>query len=411
MRNVWLLTKREYLERVRTRAFLIFTLLTPAFMFCVTVLPGKLATMKSSAAHIVVVASEQALGDAIRQNLLKSLSAFTKAPEVEVTTDASDASREALISRVSHGKIEGFLWATKDAIDQRSVSYSSRSASDFMEKPALENALQQALIHQRFAQRGFSTEEVEALLRPVNIRSIPLSQGKSTKFDQQGVFAAGFFMLMLMYMTVLIYGMNVMRSVLEEKSSRILEVLLSTASAREIMAGKILGVGAVGLTQIGIWGVLSASYPATAGSLLAIHLSGADWAAFAVFFLLGYFLYSALCGAIGAALNSEQEAQQVNFIVAMPLILSVMIGIYVIRQPDDPVSVFFSLVPFCAPIIMLLRIMLHRPDFWQIGLSIALMLATIYFMVVLCSKIYRVGILMYGKRPTLPEIVKWLRYS
>jgi ABC-2 type transport system permease protein len=222
-------------------------------------------------------------------------------------------------------------------------------------------------------------------------------------------------MVMIMYMTVLLYGINVMRAILEEKTSRIMEVMLSTASAREMMAGKILGVGAVGLTQIAIWAVAAAIFSGGALFASAATLKGVIslklLVFFAVFFLLGYALYSVLCAAVGSMVNSEQEAQQMQFVVMMPMILSVIILVNIIQNPSTPLAFWGSIFPLTAPLIMFTRVALESPPAWQIGLSIVLMLATVYGLVWLCGRIYRVGILMYGKKPTLPEIIKWIKYA
>jgi ABC-2 type transport system permease protein len=220
-----------------------------------------------------------------------------------------------------------------------------------------------------------------------------------------------------MYMTVLLYGINVMRSILEEKTSRIMEVMLSTASAKDLMAGKILGVGAVGLTQVGIWvavaGVMSAGTIIAAASQIKGLISPSLLIYFGVYFLLGYVLYSTLCAAVGSMVNSEQEAQQMQFLVMMPMILAVIFIANIFQHPNSPIAIFGSLFPFTSPLVMFSRISMQQGQVppWQIGLSIALMLATIYGMVWLCGRIYRVGILMYGKKPNLPEIMKWIKYA
>jgi ABC-2 type transport system permease protein len=222
-----------------------------------------------------------------------------------------------------------------------------------------------------------------------------------------------------MYMTVLLYGINVMRSILEEKTSRIMEVMLSTATSREMMAGKILGVGAVGLTQVGIWAAAAAAFAGyavvTSGMLKQVKAAMNPMLLiyFVVFFLLGYVLYSTLCAAVGSMVNSEQEAQQMQFLVMMPMILAIIFITNIFMHPNSSIAVFGSLFPFTAPLVMFSRIAMQGGDIpaWQIGLSIALMLATIYGMIWLCGRIYRVGILMYGKKPTLPEIMKWIKYA
>ncbi len=223
-------------------------------------------------------------------------------------------------------------------------------------------------------------------------------------------------MVMLLYTVVLIYGLAVMRSVIEEKSTRILEVLLSTVTSKELLAAKIIGVGAVGLTQILVWVtfalVFSVPGLVAAKSFLGeVHIPLVAIVAFAVFFLLGYLLYSAMYAAIGSMVNTDQEAQQMQFPALIPLVLGVVLMNPVIQHPNSALAFWLSLVPFFAPILMLLRIVIEQPPMWQIGLCIAIILATIYGLLVLASRIYRVGILMYGKRPTLPELRRWLRYA
>ena len=220
----------------------------------------------------------------------------------------------------------------------------------------------------------------------------------------------------MLFTTVLVYGISVMRSVLEEKNSRVMEVLLSALTPKELMAGKIIGVAAVGLTQIAIWAALGAVLGgpyalAARGALQGVSIPPATLIFFAVFFLLGYLLYSSMYAALGALVSTDQEGQQLQIVVMGPLLFAYLMMFGVLRQPNATFSLVLSLVPFFAPLLMYMRIMVQPPPAWQVALSIALMVATIYGMVSLCARIYRIGILMYGKRPTLPEIWKWLRYT
>ncbi len=257
--------------------------------------------------------------------------------------------------------------------------------------------------------------EVERLLMPVELDTVHITKGHEGA-SGMAVFLAGFFMVMLLYVNVLIYGISVMRSIIEEKNSRILEVLLSSVTAKELLAGKILGVGAVGLTQIVIWLVMSAlvSTPgivAAKSYLSNVHIPVSAMAWFGVFFLLGYFLYSTMYAGLGAMVNSDQEAQQMQWPAMLPIVLSIFLAGPVMQQPDSQIAVWLSLVPFFAPILMFIRVMAGQPPAWQLVLCLALMLVTIYGLLVLSSRIYRVGILMYGKRPTLAELRRWLKYA
>jgi len=276
----------------------------------------------------------------------------------------------------------------------------------------MERAISQGMRRQTLKNKGLTDADIEGALKPVDLAA-QSPEGKD-KPDPQKLFFTVLALTMVLYMTILLYGVNVMRAILEEKTSRVMEVMLSTATSQELMTGKILGVSAVGLTQVGIWAVVAGGLPlVAAGSagLLQGVLTPGLLVYFAVFFLLGFALYSTLCAAIGAMVNSEQEAQQLQIVVMMPLILSVIIMVNIIQYPASPLAFWASLFPFTSPLIMLTRLALQPPPTWQIVLSIALLLVAVYGCAWLCARIYRVGILMYGKKPTLPEIVKWIKYA
>jgi ABC-2 type transport system permease protein len=253
-------------------------------------------------------------------------------------------------------------------------------------------------------------------LKSYKIDAVQWVNGRVKKSSEGLQFVSVLILGVVMYMTVLIFGMSVMRSVLQEKTSRIMEVLMSSVSAGDLMAGKILGVGAVGLTQIAIWASMASFAAAPGAFAFSAVIKQANYTLatgiyFAIFFLLGFFLYSALCAALGAMVSSEQEAQQIQMFVVMPLMLSFFFMFLAMRVPNDPRVVLVSMVPFAAPLVMYARIVVQTPPFWQIATCIGVMIATLYLVLLVTSRIYRVGILMYGKRPTLPEIIKWIRYA
>lgn len=216
-----------------------------------------------------------------------------------------------------------------------------------------------------------------------------------------------------MYFTIVQYGMNVSRSIIEEKTSRIFEVLLATIQPQEMLAGKVLGVGAVGLTQIGIWITAALLYFGVAikASGVPFPLTGVQIVAFFTFFLLGYTLFSSVAAALGAMCSSEQELQQLNMILMLPLILCSVFIFKIITDSDSLLAKAFSFFPFTTPLIMYVRISIHQPPVWQIALAVFDLIVTIAIVIWMASKIYRVGILMYGKKPNLPEIMRWLKYS
>jgi ABC-2 type transport system permease protein len=434
--NTWIIIKREYLERVRQRSFIVLTLLLPAIMIGAFVIPAKLSSMKGSKMQrLVVVTSTPQFGEIVRQQLLASskpddeTSGTGKDKDkdaddddksgrnyaIEVDANASEAERAVLRNRINSGDIDGYLWLSDDAVAARKVSYYGREASGFMEKSWLRDQLDRAILLRELAQRGVGSAQADDLLKPVKLETVRVEGGKETKANDKGMFFAIFAMVMLLYTAVIFYGVSVMRAVLEEKNSRVMEVLLSSATSTELMAGKLIGVGAVGLTQIVIWIVMAGVYAlpalAVSASTGEIRIPPLTLAAFALFFLLGYLLFSSIYAAIGAVITSEQEGQQLQFLIVLPLIISVFMMGPVMRAPDAPVAVWTSMVPFFSPVLMYLRIAVQPPPVWQIALSLLLLVGTIAGILVLCARIYRIGILMYGKRPTLPEIVKWLKYA
>jgi ABC-2 type transport system permease protein len=431
MHNILIIAKREYLERVRSRSFVIMTLFIPALMFGVSVVPTLLANRGSNETKsMIVVSSDRETAELIRSSIeqqqdqqktdsnpASSVGKKRSLPPthftVQVSTNATQAERDALTEKVKQKQLDGFLWATPDAIAARKLDFVTRDTSSFIDNSVLGRTISDAVVHQSLKSKGLKDADIESALEPVKVEAVsPLGKGAP---NPQTTFIVTLGLVMVMYMTVLLYGINVMRSILEEKTSRIMEVMLSTASAKEMMAGKILGVGAVGLTQVGIWAIAASAGVGYAGAITGM-LKGAFnpvlLAYFVVYFLLGYVLYSTLCAAVGSMVNSEQEAQQMQFLVMMPMILSVIFIVNIFQHPSGPLAVFGSLFPFTAPLVMFSRIAMQpETSPWQIGISIALMVATIYAMVWLCGRIYRVGILMYGKKPNLPEIMKWIKYA
>jgi ABC-2 type transport system permease protein len=227
--------------------------------------------------------------------------------------------------------------------------------------------------------------------------------------------------VILLYMSLLMYGIITMRSVLEEKTTRTMEVLISAVTPSQLLAGKILGVAGVAITQFLIWGatvVLLGSYGVAmaamggAGSLMSgIHVPASLMICAVVYFFCGYFLYSAMFAAVGAACSSEQDAQQLQWIAMAPLVFTMLIYSVVLNDSTSRLAVILSEIPFFGPVLMPLRMSLQTPPLWQLALSIVLLLLSIAVVILASAKIYRVGILMYGKRPTLPEMFRWLRYS
>ena len=412
MRNIWLIAKREYLERVRTRAFLISTLMIPLLMLG-GIVGSVLGTGRTRhASHITIVSRDQQLALDLQKELEGS-----KADQIvaDIISPGNTATKTALDSMLADGQIDGYLWITPaaHANARPTFSYTPRSSADIAAKAAITAALRTVLMRERLAHNGMVANDVDSLMEPVKVDTT--QAGKTA--ESTSSYVAIYVLFFLMYMVILLYGMNVARSIIEEKTSRVFEILLATIRPEEMMAGKVIGVGSVGLTQVAVWlltAILLTSgswLQAVAGQSVRISLSAPQLIYFVVFFLLGYLLYSSIAAALGAMVNSEQELQQLNMFLVMPLAGCMFALAPVISNPSGPVARIISLIPFCTPLIMYLRISLAPPPAWEIALSILLMIGTIYAILWCASRIYRVGILMYGKRPNLSEIMRWLKYS
>jgi ABC-2 type transport system permease protein len=257
-------------------------------------------------------------------------------------------------------------------------------------------------------------------VKSANLQIIKVSKtGESVEKGQTiGIAIA---LVVLLYMSLLMYGIITMRSVLEEKTTRTMEVLISAVTPSQLLAGKILGVAAVAMTQFLIWGatvILLGSYGVAmaamggAGSLISgIHVPASLMICAVIYFFCGYFLYSAMFAAVGAACSNEQDAAQLQWIAMAPLVFTMLIYSVVLNDSTSRLSVILSEIPFFSPVLMPLRVSLQTPPFWQIALSVSILLVSIVIVIWGSAKIYRIGILIYGKRPTLPELVRWLRYS
>ena len=427
MHNIFLFARREYLETVRKKSFIVMTILLPAMMFGFTVLPSMIASKHSGETqHIVIATSDAQFANDIHDQFNrpdadntsrrgKASDSANRNFDFQIDTNVSSQEEEALTQKVNSHEIDGYLWAPPQSLADRKFSYRSRNSGDLDTVGTLGSAVRSAMLQQSLRKHGASAQEIEDALKPVDVQAKKIENGRVTESSGMGTFFSVILLMILLYVTILMYSMSVMRSVLEEKNSRIFEVLLSTATPKELMAGKILGAAAVGITQIAIWTLAATPFAAQAisigGEQFHLNLSIGNMVFFGVFFILGFILYSALAAALGASVNSEQEAQQFQFVIMMPMIVSVIFMTPVILQPHSTMATVLSLIPFCTPLLMYIRILVETPPVWQITLSLVLLVGTIYAMLAICSRIYRVGILMYGKRPTLPEIMKWLKYA
>jgi ABC-2 type transport system permease protein len=410
------IVRREYLERVRTRSFVIATVLGPVLMAAMMIVPMIMATRSGKPLRVAVLDTTGSLQVAA-EAALRAARFDDKARFEVVPSDGSPAGvREAALKKeVLAGRLDGYVVLPAGALESATASYFGRSVSNRIDLRTMERSLSDLLLGERLENAGLDPTRIKQLTKELSLKTIQLSE-KGEREDRGAAVLFAIILMMILYMSIQMWGQALMTGVIEEKGSRVIEVLASGVPSTLLLSGKLLGIGAAGFTQLVVWtaslAVLStASVGMSPGFFSMPDLTPIMLVSFVLFFVLGFLLYAALYAAIGAAVNTVQEAQNFVFPVALPLIGGAMCFTVVLEAPDSALSVGLSLVPLISPLIMFLRIVVLTPPLWQIALSLVLLLATIVAVLWLSARIYRVGILMYGKKPTFPELMRWLRHS
>jgi ABC-2 type transport system permease protein len=416
VRKIWAVIRREFVERIRTRWFWIMALLGPLFFAAVFVLPTVLAGGGGIRQIVVVDATTGSVGARITQ-LLNDSPVFRA-----VRVSAGGEVVDSLTAEVEQKRLGGFLILTDAAVDSGKAEYRGSNVSGFATVGALQRTIGEVVSAVRLEREGVDPRIVARARIAVRLETKKIAGGKTTGETAAQSFSLAYFMGIILYTAILLYGINVMSSVLEEKTTRIVEVLVSSLRPFQLMLGKVLGVGAVSILQFLIWGVsariLLAHRPGflSAGDLgepdpvfQVPHVSGATAAVFITYFLGGFFLYSAMFAAVGAMSSSEQEARQAQQPVSWLLVLSFVSMFGMLNDPASAFSVTLSLVPFSAPIAMPVRWAAGNLPTYEIALSLAILAVSIVAVTWIAARIYRVGILMTGKRPNLRELVRWIK--
>ncbi len=431
MSKISLIIAREYNQRVKKRTFILTTLLMPILMAALMIIPGVLMMMDNAPKREVVVI------DPTGQIAPKMQS------QEKLTITATTLPYEQALK--AHPETYGFLIITENTLENPTdlELYTRESATIDVEN-ALKSQVRNVIYNHRIAQSGVEglAQIVETLKPSMAMATFTIgeSSAESTDSAQQSnsglsmgiAYATGF----ALYLFILLYGAMVMQGVIEEKSNRIIEVMISSIKPFELMMGKIIGVALTALTQVGIWIVLGTIGMIVAGNMMAPDVLDAAaqansmpsemagimnaltnpsyiWGivgAFIIFFLGGYLLYAAMFAAVGSAVDNVQDTQQLQLPVTIPIIFSLVIMMAVMKEPNSAMAFWFSIIPFTSPIIMMTRIPYGVPV-WELITSIVLLYGSFIFMTKFAAKIYRVGIFMYGKKPSLKEVIKWSRYK
>jgi len=425
-----LIIKREFISKVRNKSFIVMTFVSPIIFVAAAALIAYLSSMKADLKHI-----------GIHDQSGMFVGEF-KSDEQYKYHDVSMIEAEVLKDSVSQANYEGVLFIPKkDKLEDyaTAIEYVSEDSPSLGFIHDVESILSNKLLRQNLSLNGIDTVALDKSKIDVNMHLTKSSGEETVKGlnEMKVVIGSAFGYLIMMF--IIIYGNMVMRSVIEEKTNRIIEIIVSSIKPIQLMMGKIIGTTLAGILQFIIWAIVGLILMFVANTVFGLNTSTVpDSQAisevsklndiqvyfteflklpllsmvlyFLVYFIGGYFLYSSLYAAIGAAVDNETDTQQFMFPVIMPLMLGVYVGFFtVMNEPHGTIATIFSLVPFTSPIVMLMRIPFGVP-FYQIALSITLLFATFIAIVWVASKIYRVGILMYGKKITWKELFKWLKY-
>jgi ABC-2 type transport system permease protein len=424
--KIFAVIRREYLERVRTKAFWFATFLVPVFFLGYMAVQFAAIRKTSGERRVAVVDRTGQLAAPLARELAEREEARQKDNpgsrgihwilEPRPVTGSIEATKEALRKEVLEKKIYGYLVLDPKLLEEDRAEYYSISVSEFVALEQMERAINRTILRGKIAERGLPASLSKELEKRVDLKTLKVTSKGTTEEKGAGIIASIVF-LAIMYMTFFMYGFQNLRGVIEEKTNRIVELIIASVRPTELMIGKIVGIGLVGLTQYLVWSLvaMNLSLPGIAGLMAmgeggapAIPLSMIGY--FLLFFILGYFLYASIYTAIGAPFNTDQEAQQLAMIPSMLIVSGMAVYPAVMNSPNGSVAVFASLFPFTAPLMMFLRTAIAEPPPWQVGLSIVILILSTMGMAWFAGRIYRVGILMYGKKPTIPEILRWVRY-
>jgi ABC-2 type transport system permease protein len=427
MRKLWAVIEREYLERVRTRWFLVATVFGPLLFAAVLFFPSYMAGRERPSRDVarirILDATGTDLGRRIATELNGGILGDTTLTQLVLLDPAGLTAAEDSATRdVQSRRIKGYLVLGRALLGGGSARYAGINATAIADVRQLETIVEREVMVAKLRQAGMAAADAERLKRSRFVlraeRITPAGRGGSGRLNL--LFAVS--VATLLYMTILMYGQAVLRGVLEEKQTRVAEIVVSSVRPVTLLAGKVLGVGAVGLTQMLIWTITSllmAKYRVAVLQRLGIdaapiQLPGITPGALItllVFFVLGYTLYAALFATVGAMVSSEQEAQQAQTPIVLLLVMSLLFLQPVLSAPDATLATTLSILPISSPIVMPLRMSAVDVPTWEVGLSLVALLSACYVTVYLAATVYRTGLLMYGKRVTVRELARWVRES
>ncbi|HXI21646.1 MAG TPA: ABC transporter permease [Gemmatimonadales bacterium] len=436
MNKILAVIRREFIERVRTRSFLIGTFIVPLLAGGLGYLPQALSRRQTATRHIVVLdATGGRLGARVDSALSAQHVGEDSIPRYAVTLipagERVDAIRDSVVGLIGHrqapvGAPAGLLILTEDGVATGKVSYLGSDVTSFQAMSALRQTLDPLIRDERLTRLNADSAVKAAASLRVDLQNTKVTEGRVTGESGETSFLLAYIVDMFMYISLLLYGVQIMGSVIEEKSNKIIEILVSSLKPFQLLMGKVIGVGATGLLQLGIWAgtglYLTTIFGRKSGAAAAA--SAAAQSGFTmptvtpdlvvvilVFFLLGFFLYAGLYAAIGSMCNTQQEAQQAATPVTMIIVLGMIFMFSLINEPSGHLARVLTFIPLLTPLVVPVRYAISPLPLSEVALGVAVMIVGMIAVVWVGARVYRIGILSYGKRPSLRDLWRWIRTS
>ncbi len=405
------IAKWEYLERIKNRSFIFFTFIFPLIVLGIAFIPVLLQSEEDVTTKVVGIIEKNC---SISKELENSLIQYkTKKGQqsyvirkLNEEKDETNRIKEIASMMVLNKDIDGFLYIEKVSNDSFKVEYHTEKVTAITDLTRLEKALNQVLTKEKLVNSNLDAELINKLTRTIPVEIVKVSKSGREKVDTEKIFTGTFIFLFMLILSMLMPAGMLVRSVVEEKSNRVIEVLLSSCTAKDLMAGKILGLSALGLTQIIVWVLLILSI---GGYQILQFVQIQDFIFAVIYFILGYILYGSLFIGFGSIANTDQDSQSIMSVLSIIVMLPVFLSTLIFEKPEMPLSKALSYFPLTAPQIMIIRTNITEVAFIEKILIVFLLIITIYFSILLSGKIFRVAILSYGKTPNLSEIIKWIK--
>ena len=418
--KLFIVIRKEYLERVRTRAFALGTALGPILIALMMFGPHLLAERTGPEQQtILIVDPGEGTASAALEEMLQGAAAMQGdnfALDVSFERPGSgfdeEAWREDLDARVKSDELDGYVILAPNFMRTGRATYYGETLSGAIGMQALEGYLDQVVQEERMSKLGIGAADLADVLRGAQLERRTI--GVDEQQDLQSRALVGIAMIMLLYMMMVLYGQFTMSAVIEDKSTRVVEVMLASVTPNQLMVGKVVGQGLVGFTQFVIWAVAGAVFSRFGGQVMGMDLDFGQidaelWGWFGVFFVLGFLMYSALYAGVGALCSSMQDAQNYQFPITALIVLPMLMLTVAMQAPDSGAAMVLSLIPLFTPILMFIRIVVGDPDLWQVLLSVALLAGTVFLLLKVAGKLFRMSILHFGKAPSWAEVLRMLR--